>query len=104
MKSVPITTNIVSSNTTQAMQHYVIKFVSDLRQVGGFLTGTPISSTSKSDRHDIHEILLKVALSTTNPIYKETGLIKLKDRRENHKLIQLFKVQNDLTSASFFYS
>jgi hypothetical protein len=43
-----------------------------------------------------------VALSTTNPIYKETGLIKLKDRRENHKLIQLFKVQNDLTSASFF--
>jgi hypothetical protein len=41
-----------------------------------------------------------VALSTTNPIYKETGLIKPKDRRENHKLIQLFKVQNDLTSAS----
>ena len=37
MQSVPITTNIVSSNPTQAMQHYVIKFVSDLRQVGGFL-------------------------------------------------------------------
>ena len=44
--------------------------------------------------------MLKAALSTTNPIYKETGLIKLKDRWENHKLIQLFKVQNDLTSAS----
>jgi len=31
-----ITTNVVSSNPTQALQHYVIKFVSDLRQVGGF--------------------------------------------------------------------
>jgi hypothetical protein len=37
MQSVPITTNVVRSNPTQAIQHYVIKFVSDLRQVGGFL-------------------------------------------------------------------
>jgi hypothetical protein len=36
-------------------------FVSDLRQVGGFL---PVSSTNKTDRHDITEILLKVALNT----------------------------------------
>jgi hypothetical protein len=43
------------------MYHYVIKFVSDLRQVGGFLL---VSSTNKTDRHDITEILLKVALST----------------------------------------
>ena len=34
MQSVPITTNVVSSNPTQA--DYVIKFVSDLRQVSGF--------------------------------------------------------------------
>jgi hypothetical protein len=27
---------------------------------------TPVSSTNKSDRHDITEILLKVALSTIN--------------------------------------
>ena len=27
-------------------------------------TGTPVSSTNKTDRHDITEILLKVALST----------------------------------------
>ena len=32
MQSVPITTNVVRSNPTQAIQHYVIKFVSDLRQ------------------------------------------------------------------------
>jgi hypothetical protein len=30
-------------------------------------------------------------------LYKETRLSKLKDRRENHKLIQLFKMENDLT-------
>ena len=37
MQSVPMTTNVVSSNPTLALQHYVIKFVNDLRQVGGFL-------------------------------------------------------------------
>jgi hypothetical protein len=42
----------------------VIKFVSDLRQVGGFSAGPPVSSTNKTDRHDIAEILLKVALNT----------------------------------------
>ena len=36
IQSVPITTNVMSSNTTQAIQHYVIKFDNDLRQVGGF--------------------------------------------------------------------
>ena len=48
------------------------KFVSDLRQVSGFLRvlrfspGTPVSSTNKTDCHDITEILLKVALNTIN--------------------------------------
>jgi hypothetical protein len=40
-QSAPITTNVVSSNPVHSkvysIQHYVIKFVSDLRQVGGFL-------------------------------------------------------------------
>ena len=36
--SVSITTKYVSSNPAcDSMQHYVIKFVSDLQQVGGFL-------------------------------------------------------------------
>jgi hypothetical protein len=38
----------------------VIKFLSDLLQIGGFSPGTPVSSTNKTDRHDITEILLKV--------------------------------------------
>ena len=37
MQSVLITSNVVSSNPTQAIQHYVIKFVSDLRQISDFL-------------------------------------------------------------------
>ena len=32
--------------------------------VGGFSPGTPSSSTTKTGRHDIAEILLKVALNT----------------------------------------
>jgi len=56
VQSVPITTNVVSSNPVHgevySIQHYVIKFVSDLRQVGGFLR--------------VLQILLKVALNRIN--------------------------------------
>ena len=54
VQSVPITTKVVSSNTVYdeaySIQHYVIKFVN---------LGTWVSSTNKTDRHDITEILLK---------------------------------------------
>ena len=39
-------------------------------------------------------------LTPLRELYKETGLLKLKDRRGNHKIIQLFKMQNDLIPAS----
>jgi len=59
-----ITTKIVSSNTVNgevySIQHYVIEFVSELRQGGG----TPVSSTNKINRNDITDVLLKVALNT----------------------------------------
>ena len=67
MQSVPITTKNVCSNLAHdevySIQHYVIKFVGDLRQVGGF-PGIPISSTNKTEHHDIAEIMLKVALGS----------------------------------------
>jgi hypothetical protein len=78
-----------------SIQHYVIKFVSDLRQVGGFLyttlcdkvcqwlatgrwfsSGSPVSSTNKADRHDITDILLKVALNTIKQINKQNHIVK----------------------------
>jgi len=41
MQSVPIITNVVSSNRAYgevySIQHYAIKFVNDLHKVGGFL-------------------------------------------------------------------
>ena len=41
MQSVPITTKVVNLNPVYgevySIQHYVIKFVSDLQQIGGFL-------------------------------------------------------------------
>ena len=56
-----IQTKFVSSNPVHgemySIQDYVIKFVSDLRQVGGFHWGTSVS-----------EILLKVAFNTINHI------------------------------------
>ena len=49
VQSVPITAKVLSSNPvhgeTYSIQHYVIKFVSDLR---------PVSSTNKADSHDIN--------------------------------------------------
>jgi hypothetical protein len=62
---VHITTSVVYS-----IQHYVIKFVSDLRHVGGFLRvfrfPPPIKLTT-AKKNKITEILLKVALSNINP-------------------------------------
>ena len=55
-----------------SIQHCVIKFVSDLWKVSGFSPGTPVSSTNKTDPHDITEILLKVALSTMTLTHKPT--------------------------------
>ena len=42
------------------LQHYLIKYVRDLRQVSGFSVGSRVSSINKTDRHDIAEILLEV--------------------------------------------
>ena len=41
-----------------------------------FSPGTPASSTTKSGRHDIVEIVLKVALSTINQSINQPGLWK----------------------------
>ena len=75
MQSVPITTNVVRSNPAHgemySIQHYVIKSVGDLRQVGGISSTTPVSSTNKTYRHEIAEILLKVALNTTTLTLRE---------------------------------
>ena len=72
-QSVPITTNVMSSNPVHgevySIQHYVIKFVSDFRQVGSFLRVPRFPPPKKPTAI---EILLKVALHTINPNYKHS--------------------------------
>jgi hypothetical protein len=75
--------------------HYVIKFVSDLRQVSGICLCTPVFSTNKTDCHDIAEILLKVALNALTLIdFRLTNgkvsarLLILTGRKETTKELQ----------------
>jgi hypothetical protein len=67
VQSVAITTNVVSLNPAHgevySIQHYVRKFVNDLRQVGGFLHVLRFPPSLKLTAM-ITEILLKVALYT----------------------------------------
>ena len=48
------------------MQHYVIKFISEFRQIGGFFRVLPFPPTNRIDRHDKTEILLNVAFITSS--------------------------------------
>ena len=65
MQWVPITTNVVSWNLDQGEVYINIVF-QWLTTGRWFSSGPPVSSTNKTDRHHITEILLKVALSTIN--------------------------------------
>jgi hypothetical protein len=56
--SVPNTTDVVSSNLDQGEVYNIIS--SSLSVTGQWFS--PVSSINKTDRHDITEILLKVAL------------------------------------------
>jgi hypothetical protein len=52
----------------------MIKFVSDMRHDGTwFSAGTLVSSTNKTDHHDITEMLLKVALNIIKQTNKQTN-------------------------------
>ena len=63
MESVPITTDVVSSNLDQD-EVYNIKVCQWLATGWWFSPGPPVSSTNKTDRHNITEILLKVVLKS----------------------------------------
>jgi hypothetical protein len=72
LKSVPINTNVVSSNSAYgevySIRHYVIMFVSYLRQISDFLLVLWFPP-NKTDYLNITEILLKVGLNIiTQPI------------------------------------
>ena len=69
MQSVPITTNVVSSNLDQGEMYNIIDKVCQWLATGRwFSPGPQVSSTNKTDHHNITEILLKVALNTIKQI------------------------------------
>ena len=61
-----------------SIQHYVMNFVSDLWQVGGFLRVHRFPPATA--RHEITEILLKMALNT----------IKLLNKTKPNRVMDLF--------------
>jgi hypothetical protein len=64
MQSVPITSDVVSSNLDQGRCTTLCDKVCQW-----FSPGPPVSSTNKADRHDISEIFLNVALNTIKQTY-----------------------------------
>ena len=84
MQSVPITDHWCwefESRPKRGVQHNVIKVCQWLETGRWFSSGPPISSTTKTDRHDITEILWKVALNTIKPnhinCYKVVDIIDI---------------------------
>jgi len=79
-----------------SIQHCVIKFVSDLRRVSGFLC-------QSTDRHDITEILLKVALNTITPYPSTFTLTRHWGLLVRHLLQMIFLQNPNLLKKLQFY-
>ena len=72
MHSVPITTNIVSSNPVHGEVYSIQHYVKVCQWFVAGLLFSAVSTTNKTDRpHDITEILLKVALNTITLTLKQ---------------------------------
>ena len=88
LQSVPITTNVVSSNPCSWWSVLDTTLCDNVCQwlatAWWFSLGTPVSSNKKIDHHNItdHEILLKVALNTTTQTMHgcRPGLNKVRQR------------------------
>jgi hypothetical protein len=94
MKSKPITTNVwVWTLLRGGVLDTILcdKVCQWLAAGQWFSPGTPVSSTNKTDRHDITEILLKVALLTISIDY---NIRELNEKiHPNSRLFRVFKVR-----------
>ena len=121
MQSVHITINVVSLNPAQcevcSVQHYLIKFVSDLWHGGGFLLVLLLPTAIKlTDLHDINVIFLKVVLNTIPlplTLYIIFSITEYNNRISLHKRVYLFftiytripliiNVRNNILVTGFF--
>ena len=80
----PLSVWVRISLMVYSIQHYVIKFVRYLRQVGGFLRVLRFPPPIKLlDCHDVTDILLKVALHTLTHNQKDEHAPKIHLRSDN---------------------
>ena len=100
MQSVPITTEVVSSNPTHvkvySIQHYVIKFVSALRQVNGAVDRGFKSKNYKMEFVVYLRTVVSVSQHNTNS--QSVGLVQSRPRHhltENYIVL----VNNSLTAV-----
>ena len=74
-KSVPIITDFVNSNLDQGEVYNIMWYICLWLATGcWFFPGHPVSSTNKTDRHEITEIFLKVVLNTIKQTNKPLDL------------------------------
>ena len=97
MQSEPTTTKVVSSNPAPTMcTRYNIKVCQSIATVLWFSPGISISSTNKTDHHDITEKVLKVALNTitlTPTIFAlEVGNLFLLSDKDNNAYKKSLKI------------
>ena len=85
-----------------SIQDYEINFVRDLRQVRGFLR---VSSTNKTDRHDITEILSKHTPHTSQNEGIPTVVKELRSKLFCHLPVQVNQGMFDIqaTTKSKYY-
>ena len=103
------------SRSGRGAQHYVIRVCHWFATCRWFSPGPPFSSTNKTDRHDITEILLKVALSTIKQsIYHEhlylyhehcrnIAHMTLEQHKTNQLWIKNMFLQNECMTISWKY-
>jgi hypothetical protein len=63
---------ICSSLTDNLIVSHCDRSKKSKRNITSCISGTPTSSTTNTDRHDIAEILLKVVLNTKNQSYNQS--------------------------------
>ena len=88
--SVPITTDVVISNLDQGCTTLCDKICQWLPSGRLFSPGPPVSSTNKTDRHCITEILLKVVFNTIKERSKEVNRFAGK-RRTRFKIAYILQ-------------
>ena len=101
VQSVSITIKVVSFNPLSevySIQYYVIKFVSDLWQVSGFLKVFQFPPPNKTDHHDITGILLKVHMASNN-ITSDPDLLHFHNSKVL-SLVHLFSLQINIYWAT----